>query len=196
MPRKDRLEAIKNLEAICESPVITYVTGDRRPTAYQISDDAVRVLYRHLQVIGSQNRINLFLYTRGGQLVAPPRIVHLFREYAKTFYALVPYRAHSAGTSICLGADNIIIGKMGELSPIDPTTANPFNPQAMPGDPRNMLTKIPISVEDVDAYLSLATDRAKLVSEKEKIEVFRALTDKIQPIALGNVTEFLKISEH
>jgi len=187
MPRKDRLEAIKNLEAICESPVITYVTGDRRPTAYQISDDAVRVLYRHLQVIGSQNRINLFLYTRGGQLVAPPRIVHLFREYAKTFYALVPYRAHSAGTSICLGADNIIIGKMGELSPIDPTTANPFNPQAMPGDPRNMLTKIPISVEDVDAYLSLATDRAKLVSEKEKIEVFRALTDKIQPIALGNV---------
>jgi hypothetical protein len=29
---------------------------------------------------------------------------------------------------ICLGADEIVMGKMGEISPVDPTTANVFNP--------------------------------------------------------------------
>jgi hypothetical protein len=187
MSSEERLNALKELESLCGSQVIAYVTGDRHPTAAQISDEAVRLLYEHLNAIGPQDRINLFLYTRGGELVAPPRIVHLFREYAKAFYVLVPYRAHSAGTSICLGADFIVMGKMAELTPVDPTTANPFNPQAVQGDPRDPMTKIPISVEDVEAYLLLASERAKLVSEQEKIEVFRALTSTVQPMALGNV---------
>lgn len=187
MTRAERVAALKELETVCNSPVITYVTGDRHPAiSFQISDDAIRVLHRHLEAFGHQNRINLFLYTRGGMLVAPPRIVHLFREYADTFYTLVPYRAHSAGTSICLGADGIVMGKMGELSPVDPSTANPFNPQAVQGDPRNPMTKVPISVEDVTAYLSLA-EKAGLISEAQRIEVFRALTNKVEPIALGNV---------
>jgi len=192
MPRPDRLEIVGRLEKLLESPVITYVTGDRHPAiCAQISDDAVRILYSHLESLnpdeGKIQRINLFLYTRGGMLEAPPRIVHLIREYSETFYTLVPYRAHSAGTSLCLGSDGIIMGKMGELSPIDPTTSNPYNPQAIQGDPRNPLTKIPISVEDVSAYLTLAHDMAGLVSERQKTEVFKALTEKYQPLALGNV---------
>lgn len=192
MPRPDRLEIVGRLEKLLGSPVITYVTGDRHPAIRaQISYDAIRVLYRHLESLnpdeGKIPRINLFLYTRGGMLEAPPRIVHLIREYSETFYTLVPYRAHSAGTSLCLGSDEIIMGKMGELSPIDPSTSGPYNPQAIPGDPRNPLTKIPISVEDVGAYLSLAQDMAGLVSEQQKTEVFKALTEKYQPLALGNV---------
>ena len=188
MSREERIAVIKKLQEVCESPVICYVTGDRHPAiSAQIADDAMLVLYKHLEAIGAQDKINLFLYTRGGALVVPPRIVHLIREHAKILHVLVPYRAHSAGTAICLGADSIVMGKMSELSPVDPTTANPFNPQAIPGDPRNLATKIPISVEDITAYLALASERARLVSEQEKIEVFRALAAKVDPIALGNV---------
>ena len=192
MPRSDRLEIIKKLEKLRGSRVITYVTGDRHPAiAYQISDDAIRVLYRHLVSLTSEEaktaKVDLFLYTRGGMLVAPPRIVRLIREFAKEFYTLIPYRAHSAGTLLCLGSDGIVMGRMGELSPIDPSTSNPYNPPAAPGDPRNPLTKIPISVEDVEAYMTLARDMAGLVSEQQKIEVFRALTGRYEPLALGNV---------
>lgn len=187
MSRKERLDAIKNLQDVSKAPVICYVTGDRHPAiSAQISDDAIRVLYRHLEALGELEKIYLFLYTRGGYLMAPPRIVHLIREYCKKLYTLIPYRAHSAGTSICLGADGIVMGKMGELSPVDPSTVNPFNPQAVEGDPRNIMTKIPISVEDVTAYLSFA-EKAKLISDEQKIEVFRSLTNKLDPIALGNV---------
>ena len=31
--------------------------------------------------------------------------------------------AHSAATMICLGADEIVMGKMSEISPLDPATA-------------------------------------------------------------------------
>jgi hypothetical protein len=68
---------------------------------------------------------------------------------------------------ICLGADQILIGKMGELNPVDPTTANAFNPL----DAVNPRNRVPISVEDVRAYLSLAKDKDGLASEDKILEV-------------------------
>ena len=115
--------------------------------------------------------------------MAPVRMVHLVREYCKTFHVLVPHRALSAGTLLCLGADGTIMGRLAELSPVDPSTANAFNPQ----DPLNPHQRIPISVEDVRAYFNLAKDQAELTSEDKRMEVFQALTNKINPIALGNV---------
>lgn len=188
MSSEERLNALKALESEYGSPIVAYITGDRKPTRKAIEDNDVRILYEHLRTIGRQTlKIGLFLYSRGGQVVVPTRIVHLIREYSKAFDVLIPYRAHSAATLICLGADSIIMGEMAELTSVDPTTANPFNPQAVQGDPRDLANKIPISVEDVEAYFSLASDRAKLVSEKEKIEVFKALTTTVQPMALGNI---------
>ncbi len=115
--------------------------------------------------------------------MAPQQIVQLAREYCKTFEVIVPYRAHSAGTLICLGADNIVMARLGELTPVDPSTANDFNPQ----NPLNPAARIPISVEDVIAYLALAKNQAELTSESTRLEVFKALTSQINVIALGNV---------
>lgn len=115
--------------------------------------------------------------------MAPVRLVHLFREYCDIFKVLVPHRALSAGSLLCLGADEIVMGKLAELSPVDPSTANEFNPQ----DPLNPPRRIPISVEDVRAYLKLAEEQANLQSEDKMLEVFRSLTSQINTIALGNV---------
>ncbi len=116
-------------------------------------------------------------------MMTPLRIVHLIREYCDSFEVMVPYRAHSAGSLLCLGADGIVMGRLAELTPVDPSTANDFNPQ----NPFNPLMRVPISVEDVTAYLALAETQAGLKSESTKLEVFKALTAQINPIALGNV---------
>ncbi|MFX0142133.1 MAG: hypothetical protein ACFFDN_51320 [Candidatus Hodarchaeota archaeon] len=107
----------------------------------------------------------------------------MIREHCDDFEVMVPYCAHSAGTLICLGADKIVMGKMGELSPVDPTTANPFNPI----DENNKPNKIPISVEDVTAYLDLSKDGYGINGEDNKLKVFLRLADVIHPLALGNV---------
>lgn len=178
-----RLEHLKRLEKNCDAPVITYVTSDRRGLTTRIANDAVRIINSHLEAIGKQKEIDLFLYTTGGVLMAPVRLVHLFREYCDVFKVLIPHRALSAGSLLCLGADEIVMGRLAELSPVDPSTANAFNPQ----DPLNPPRRIPISVEDVRAYHELAKEQAGLRSEDKMLEVFRALTSQINPIALGNV---------
>jgi hypothetical protein len=178
-----RLEHLKHLEKSCGAPVITYVTSDRQGLTTRIANDAVRIIHSHLEAIGKRKEIDLFLYTTGGVLMAPVRLVHLFREYCDVFKVLVPHRALSAGSLLCLGADEIVMAKLAELSPVDPSTANAFNPQ----DPLNPPRRIPISVEDVRAYHELAREQAGLKSEDKMLEVFRSLTSQINPIALGNV---------
>ncbi len=184
-----RLELIKQIEKERNSAVICYVTGDRDKFKTQIGEDVIPILFRHLELIGKKDNIDLFLYTRGGDMVAPLKIVKLIKNYCKKFNVLVPYRAHSAGTLIALGADEIIMHKLGELTPVDPTTAHPFNPR----DPVNPQNVIPISVEDINSYLLLAKDKGK-VKDDQMPEIYQNLTKHsytdpkhLHPLALGNL---------
>jgi hypothetical protein len=80
------------------------------------------------------------------------------------------------------------MGKMGVLSPVDPSTGSVFNPILNPQvDPSNPLNRKQISVEDVQAYLNLARDKVGLCGEDHKLEVFKELTKNCEPLALGNV---------
>lgn len=74
---------------------MSFVLGDRPNLNTAIADDVVRVIYDHLVAIGRTDRIDVFLYTRGGVGVAPARIARLVREYTARMDVLVPYRCHS-----------------------------------------------------------------------------------------------------
>jgi hypothetical protein len=97
----------------------------------------------------------LFLYTPGGIIVAGWGLVHLIREFCKNFAVLVPYKAWSCGTLICLGADEIVLARLGQLGPIDPSINTPFNPP-IPGFPVTPQNTLPMNVEDVVSFIDLA----------------------------------------
>lgn len=176
-----RKQLIKNLEKERKSRLITYITGERKPFRTQIAQDVVPLLSEQLDYIGKEKKISLFLYTHGGDMLAPVRIVKLIRNHCEKFEVIVPYRAHSAGTLIALGADNIVMSKLGELTPVDPSTGHPFNPS----NPYKQGQKLPISVEDLNSYFLLAKEQAGV--EKEQMsEVMRILAEKVHPLALGN----------
>jgi hypothetical protein len=179
MPRK---ELIKNLEKLRNSRVICYVTGDRPPFTTKIAPDVVPLLERHLRKTGKYHTLSLFLYTRGGDILAPLSIVKLLRNYCQDLEVLIPYHAHSAGTLISLGANKVVMGKMAELSPTDPTTGHPFNP----ANPQNPQQKMEVSVEDVNSYFLLAKEKAG-VRDQDMVAVFNSLAEKIHPLALGNI---------
>ncbi|MBM7624860.1 SDH family Clp fold serine proteinase [Sporohalobacter salinus] len=183
MSRENRLELMNKIGNHRNSEVICYFTGDRKNINTRIAPDAIKVIYQHLKQMNPGNKIDLFIYTRGGDVLTPWRLINLIREYCDYFSVLVPFRAYSAGTLICLGANEIVMGKMGELGPIDPTVANAFNPQ----NPNNPEAKIPISVEDVSAYLDLAQERFNIKSEDNLINALSYLVDQVHPLALGNV---------
>ncbi len=178
-----RLELIKKISELRDSAVICYITGDRENVNTRIAPDVTQVFYRHLEMMGECRRIDLFLYTRGGDVLTPWRLVHLIREYTPRFSVLVPFRCYSAGTLLCLGADEIVMGKMGELGPIDPSVVNAFNPQ----DPNNPAARIPVNIEDVYSYLALAGEKAGAYSNDRQVKAFTLLAERIHPLALGNV---------
>lgn len=185
-----RRETIKELEESRKSSIITYFTVTDRVNCriLQITDDVLWPMYQLLSGIGSKDKIELFIYTRGGAMMTAPTIVKMFREYSKEFNVIIPFRCHSAGTQIALGADHIVMSSIGQLSPIDPTTVNTFNPLLSPqSNPLDPAQRKPISVEDVQAYLNLAIERVDLRSENDRLEVFKELTKNVEPLALGNV---------
>ncbi len=183
MARKQRVELIKKISELRGSALLCYITGDRENVSTRIAPDVTKVFYRHLEMFGECPQIDLFLYTRGGDVLTPWRLAHLIREYTKRFVVLAPFRCYSAGTLLCLGADEIVMGKMGELGPIDPSVVNTFNPQ----DPNNPTARLPVSIEDVYSYLALAGEKAGVCSNDQQVKAFTLLVEQIHPLALGNV---------
>ena len=185
-----RKEILKELQTKRKSTILTYFNLTDRPYALNtnIAEDSILPVHSLLKQIGEKDRIELFLYTRGGTLLTAYTIVKMIREYTKNFNVIIPFRAHSAGTLIALGANQIVMTKLGQLGPIDPSTPNIFNPLINPaGNLADLGNRKSISVEDVQAFLNFSKDTVGLQETNQQLEVFKELTKSIEPLALGNV---------
>lgn len=183
----EKKQLIQQIEGLRKSRVITYLTSDRQgPVNARVAMDIIPIISKQIQAIGKTENIDLFLYSAGGDTMVPWRLVSMIREYCDKFSVIIPYKAHSAATMVSLGADEIVMSDLSELSPIDPSTANVFNPQ----DTQNPQNKIPISVEDVMAYFDLAKNKFGIKNDEELAKIFNKFVEsnpQIHPLALGNV---------
>ncbi len=171
----------EQLEKNLNSKVIVYVTGDRRQMETKIHSEVLDFLIHHLDTIGDVSKITLYLYTRGGDTLASWSIANLIRQFCTTFEVIIPFKCHSGGTLICLGADNIIMTKQATLGPIDPSVNTPLNPQ-IPGAPPT--AKVPVSVEAISGFLEFA--KTELRGEDHLREVILQLTRVVHPLVLGD----------
>jgi len=141
------------------------------------SDD-VPIIYECLKKMGRRKRLDLILNTDGGFLTSARRIALLLREYADQLNILVPYRARSAGTLLCLSANELILGPLAELSPIDPIIrAGKKSVQDSPDD---------ISSEDIRAFRTMAEEWFDLHSEENRMQVFALLSQRFFPTTLSS----------
>ena len=179
-----RAKLITDLEKARKSKVIVYCTGDRQPLGgAKIAEDAVRPLYDHLVNLDFESEaktIDMYVYSRGGDVSVPWRIASMVREFCDEFNILIPYKAHSAATLLSLGADNIIMGRKAELGPIDPTL---HRTTAAEGT----LPPQEISVEDVNAFLSFIKNRANINDQTALSQMVGVLVEQIGPLTLGKV---------
>jgi len=193
MSRDRRIELIRAIEQKRGSKVITYITSDRPNLNAQIQGDAVTILHRHLLAISQAERqkLDLLIYSRGGDGDVPWGLVSMFREYSEggTFNVLIPFRAHSAATVISIGADEIVMTKKAELGPIDSTLTTPFNPS-----PKGSPQTLPISVEDVMGYFSLL-EKVSSNSPQDKTVAVQLISQQVHPIALGSIHRTLQQTE-
>ncbi len=176
----DRKPLYKQLEVMRNSKVVVYVTGDRKNMETLINQDVLDYFTQHLDLIYRHDRISLYLYTRGGSTSAAWSIVNLIRQFTDYLEVIVPSKAHSAGTLMCLGANLILMTKQATLGPIDPSVSMPLCPQ-VPGAPPHVT--VPVNVEDLNAFAEYC--RQTLGTSVSIKELLLSLSDKVHPLVLG-----------
>lgn len=176
----DRIDKYKKLEEIRSTKVIVYITGDRQNLETQMHPEVLNYLIDHLDTIGSTEKISLFLYTRGGDVITSWSIVNLIRQFCKDFEVIVPSKCHSAGTILCLGANKIVMTKQATLGPIDPSITGPLNPKAANGMP------LPVSVEAINGFIELSKE-LEINGSEDRTSVLSVLATYVHPLVLGQV---------
>jgi hypothetical protein len=202
VPLSERQEVIRRIERLRGNRRLICMCNLDRPAdpgvlpglSTQFQEDIKEPLFRVLkETIGPKDRLDVFLYTRGGATNAVWPIAGLLREFDPNFEVLVPFRAHSSGTILALAANKIVMTPLAELSPIDPTTANQFNPT----EQSNPQARLGIAVEDVTSYQEFwkqvldFDEKENNLSLEHKYALLQPhmsrLSAEIHPLALGNV---------
>ena len=187
MSREERLNLIREIEAARGSRLLVAIWGDRQNHPTIIASDSHAVFFDHLEKIGEVPKIDVLLYTAGGQTLAAWGLANLVREYCDVLGVLVPHRALSAGTLFTLAANEIVMTRLGQLSPIDPSVNSPLGPTIETPKQVGQPQIVPISVEDVVGFLDLAREEAALKEERSLLSVFGQLSTQVHPLALGAV---------
>lgn len=181
LERKQLYEAIEKER---NSKLLVYVTGDKAGWETQIANDATDYISDQLDKIGVVEKISLLLFTNGGSTLAGWNIVNLIRQFCDDFEIIVPSKARSTGTLMCLGANRIIMTKQATLGPIDPSVNTPLNPTVPNAGPQ---ARVPVSVEAIKGFLELAKHELNLKDDRALADIFNVLADKVHPLVLGEV---------
>jgi len=88
----------------------------------QMEDGDCDALEAILQKLDLTKGLTLMISSPGGNGLAAERIVNMCRAYSgtKEYWALVPGKAKSAATIVCMGASKVMMTNSSELGPVDP----------------------------------------------------------------------------
>lgn len=176
MPQKKRQKLIQEIEELRGSRVITYITSNRENVSSEIEESDVIKFREHLdKVCTTCKKLDLFIFSYGGELETAWELVNLLREYNVEFSVLIPYHARSAATLISLGAHEVVMGKMGSLGPIDPTI------RIAGGE----LSGMQLSASDIDSYEDFLRDEYQVTKPEDKMKAFEILGKDVSPLLLG-----------
>jgi len=118
--------------------------------------------------------LHLIIQTPGGYVHVATKISKYLRDTFENIHAFVPYEASSGGTVLCLAANQITMGKMANLTPIDPQTIYKGN-----------------SVS-VTSYQQAVNDFKKSFGTMTPEEIpppYRQLVEKLDPIILQEMNK-------
>ncbi len=164
LPQLDELQTLRGTRVIVYSSMI--------------EDYTVGILYDCLRQMGPTQRLDLVLSTSGGVVATARRLALLLREFTQHLTILVPYQAKSAGTLLCLSANELVLGPLSELGPIDAHIGSAGNP---PSDAPGI-----ISAEDIRVFRQMAEDWFGVNREKDRLQVLALVAQRVFPTSLSS----------
>ncbi len=116
---RQRQAAIESIEKKRKSRLVCYTAFVEAPGS-EIGPGDIVPLAQVLDGIGQTERLDLMLHSPGGDANTAEKIIDMCRKHCtESFRVIVPNMAKSAGTLVVLGADQVTMGYLSELGPID-----------------------------------------------------------------------------
>jgi hypothetical protein len=171
---------VAQLEKQLDATFISYWHGP----GGEVCNNDVLVFFSLLKKIGTQKRIMLFVKSDGGVGKASLRIVNLLRQYTSRLSVLIPLNCMSAATMIALGADEILMGPMAHLSPVDTSLTHDLSPI----DVNN--NRVSVSLDELTRILNLWQREAK----EENVNPYSAIFNHVHPLVIGAVDRSSSLS--
>jgi hypothetical protein len=138
-----------------------------------ICQNDVSCFYEVIKDWPIQDKIYLFIKSDGGDGKASLRIINLLREHTRRLIVLIPGECSSAASIMALGADEIHMGPLAFLSPVDTSLTHDLSPI----DKHNSL--VSVSQDEL-------TRVVKLWNEAKKDEnPYPSLFTHVHPLVFG-----------
>ncbi len=154
----------------------TLVTYFNNPRGSVCHDD-VLALFVLLEKIGHQKTIYLFIKSSGGNGQASLRLVNLLRQYCDEVVAVVPLECASAATMIALGANEIHMGPMAYLTPVDTSLTHALSPIDRDND------RVSVSLDELTRVVKLWQAQKSDSNENPYQQLFQ----HVHPLVIGAV---------
>jgi hypothetical protein len=154
----------------------TLVTYFNNPRGSVCHDD-VLALFELLGKIGRQKTIYLFIKSSGGNGQASLRLVNLLRQYCTEVVAVVPLECASAATMIALGANEIHMGPMAYLTPVDTSLTHALSPIDRDND------RVSVSLDELTRVVKLWQAQKSDSNDNPYQQLFQ----HVHPLVIGAV---------
>jgi len=171
---------INRINEMIDGTFLTYWTSEYGA----ICGNDVQAMYEALKVVKPQERITLFVKSDGGDGQSALRLIHLLREYVRHLTVVVPLECASAATMLALGADEIQMGPLAFLTPVDTSLEHAMGPV----DPRNETAYV--GQDEVQRVLTLWQKH----SPQSDVNPFQELYKYLHPLVIGAVDRATSLS--
>jgi len=165
---------IMAIETELHGPLITYWNS----TNGSICSNDVVGMYGILKSIGKVPHLNLFIKSSGGFGEASLRMTHLLRQFAEELTVLVPLECESAATMLALGADQILMGPLAQLSAVDTSLTHDLSPIDRDND------RVKVSQDELARVVRLWREQS---GDDHRLNPYGSLYGHVHPLVIGAV---------
>jgi hypothetical protein len=187
---------LKKLSKLLDCPVLSYY----KPANGNIWSQDLYAILECLKSIGKVKKLGLYIRSNGGNGMVSLRMIHLLRSFCDELILLAPSECASAATMLALGCNQIYMGPLSSLSPVDSSLTHALSPV----DKVN--NSVSVSLDELSRVIRLwkEADEKRVVKtdendknsdDKNLVEnPYKYLYEYIHPLVFGAVDRHSSLS--
>lgn len=201
--RKEVNHLMTQIDNLCEGRFFCFYQN--QGIKEEINRDILTKTRLALKELGRVKKLSILMDSPGGDADAAFHLVRAFRQYTDNMEVFVVNWAKSGATFVCLGADKILMGKNGELGPLDVQLTDPRG-SLVPKSALNVfksleyLQRYAMDTLDLTTVLLMLKGNMDIPYALEKALPFvtcvtSPLYQQVNPIELGEARRHLAVGE-